>query len=206
MHLHTKIPKVVNIWASKCNIFTCARPILFLSLRHEKLKTSPDWQSITPKMSSQSNVSAATACRCRFWTHFVHIFGQKSTVGGRCDKRCWTNVCNLTDWRWAHRGFCHWGLTYKSWSSTNPGDNPQIQHLKYKIQITTQNQLEENKNLRLIIIKYKYKYRIKQISQCQTLSAFRHRAHTLYLYFPHQLIFRAGNFMPKDAWICKKTA
>ena len=104
MHLNTKIPKVVNIWASKCNIFTCAWPILFLSLRHEKLNTSPDWQSITPKMSSQSNVSAATACRCRFWTHFVHIFGQKSTVGGRCDKRCWTNVCNLTDQRWAHRG------------------------------------------------------------------------------------------------------
>ena len=84
-------------------------------------------------------------------------------------------------------------------SLTNPGDNPQIQHLKYKIQIRTQNQLEENKKLRLITIKYKYKYRTKQISPCQTLSVFRHRAHTLYLYFPHQLIFRAGNFMPKGA-------
>ena len=123
MHLHTKISKVVNIWASKCNIFTCARPILFLSLRHEKLNTSPGWQSITPKMSSQSNVSAATACRCRFWTHFVHIFGQKSTVGGRCV----TNGVGQTSAIWRIRDGltgAFRSLTYKSWSSTNPGDNP----------------------------------------------------------------------------------
>ena len=146
MHLHTKIPKVVNIWASKC--IMCKAYFIF-ELKAWKIKHLT-WLTIHNTQNVQSikrfgcyRVSVPildTFCP-HFWTK-VHSWRE-------VDKRLQSDGSEM--------GSQGPSATYKSWSSTNPGDNPQIQHLKYRIQITTQNQLEENKKLRLITIKYKYK-------------------------------------------------
>ena len=202
------MPTVVSIKAYKC---------------HQTILELSSWISWLPitKIQNVESIKAHGYCRvsrCRFWTHFVHIFGAGAPqLELDVWQTVWTNVDNLTDRRWAHRGpaigpsltnldhqqiqvtihkytntqihkytntqihkyrgpaigpsltnldhpqiqvtihkytntqiheFIHkytntdrnteslpLGLTYKSWSSTNPDDNPQIQYLKYKIRV-----------------------------------------------------------------------
>ena len=107
--------------------------------RNETHQPYPLCQSITPKCPVNQPLCLLPRVDADFG-HILSTFLDKSPqLEGRV-----TNGVGQTSAIWRigdglTEACCHRGLTYKSWSSTNPGDNPQIHHLKYKIQITTQN-------------------------------------------------------------------